>query len=77
MNEEKEICLLSRDYVSRNRCKRISMNVKCRVHMHIFAELKAYWLLVFFPLSFFCVFICLGFCFKYFTDLCLPKSYGF
>ena len=47
INEEKEKCLPNREYLSGHRWERINMVVKCIVHMHITAELKAYWLLVF------------------------------
>ena len=45
IDEEKEICLHNREYISCHRLERINMVIKCIVHMHITAELKAYWLL--------------------------------
>ena len=42
INEEKVICLPNMEYKSGQRLERINMIVKCIVHMHITAELKAY-----------------------------------
>ena len=47
INEEKEICLPNWEYITGHRQERINMVLKCLEHMHIIAELKVYWLLVF------------------------------
>ena len=51
INEEKETCLQNMEYTSYHRVERINMLVKCIVHMHITAKLKAYWLLISFSFS--------------------------
>ena len=45
INEEKEISLPNREYISGHIRERINVVVRCIVHMHITAQLKAYWLL--------------------------------
>ena len=44
INEEEEICLPNREYIC-HRLEKINMFVKYILHMHIAAELKAYWFL--------------------------------
>ena len=51
LNEEKEICLPNRGYISGHRLQKINVVVKCIAHMHTTAELKAYWLHVIIKLS--------------------------
>ena len=44
VNKDKETCLPDKEYVSVADKKSINMVAKCIVHMHITAELRAYWL---------------------------------
>ena len=46
INQEKEIYLPNKEYISSHRWEGINMVVKYTVHMNITAELKANWLLV-------------------------------
>ena len=46
----KEICLPNKEYISGHISERINMGAKCIIHMHITAELKAYWCFVYFSL---------------------------
>ena len=43
---KKKKCLPNKEYISGHRWERIDMVVKWMVHIHVTAELKAYWLLV-------------------------------
>ena len=43
INHERETCLLNKEYISEHKWEIINMVVRFIVHMHITAELKAYW----------------------------------
>ena len=42
-----EMCPPTKEYINGQKWERLNMVAKCIVHMHITAQLKAYWILVF------------------------------